>query len=94
MRAYVELTASEKRMLLTLTPEEREAVFEQMLAVVREELEWTVVVDRARAAAAAAPMLVAEVERRPPSPPPPSPSPSQGQRFRWPSTPLRSGARR
>jgi hypothetical protein len=48
MRALVELTPAERKMMQTLTQEEREAVIEQLLEKVREELEWVVVVDRAR----------------------------------------------
>ena len=39
MRAYVELTAAEKKLLVELTAEERAAVVEQMLETVTEEIE-------------------------------------------------------
>ena len=54
MRAHVELSDSERRILVTLDEEEREALVEQMLTSVREELEWEVAVERAHQAAAVA----------------------------------------
>jgi hypothetical protein len=85
MRAHLELTPAEQRLLQKLTHEERDAVIEQMLATVREELEWMLVVDKARSAAAGAPAIVAAAERTPPPPP--------DARFRWPSTPMRAARR-
>jgi hypothetical protein len=79
MRALVELTPAERKMMQTLTTEEREAVIEQMLEKVREELEWVVVVDRAHVATAAAPPVAraeaprparADASMRPRMPPP------------------------
>ena len=84
MRAYVELTASEKKLLVTLTAEERAAVVEQMLETVTEEIEWQVAVERARTVAETVPAVVTRVA----PPPPPVPRPrwdSPGQRYRWPS---------
>ncbi len=54
MLANIDLTDSERRMLLTLNDEECEVVIEQILDKVREELQWLVTVDRARKAAAVA----------------------------------------
>lgn len=84
MRAFVELTAGERKMMQTLTEEEREAVIEQMLSKVREELEWIVVVDRARLAAAKAPALVARADASLPVRVPVAERTSPG-RFRWPT---------
>jgi hypothetical protein len=54
MRARVELSDSERKILVTLDDEELEVLVEQMLATVREELEWEVVVERAHQSAASA----------------------------------------
>jgi hypothetical protein len=89
MRAFVELTPAERKMMQTLTAEEREAVIEQMLEKVREELEWVVVVDRAHVAAAAAPALRARAEAAPA----PTPARPVTGRYRWPSTRPRPPAR-
>jgi hypothetical protein len=59
MLANIELTDSERRMLLALNDEERDAVIEQMLEKVREELQWMMTVDRAKRETAAAPQLLA-----------------------------------
>lgn len=86
MRAQVELTPSEKKVLATLTAEERQEVVIQMLESVREELEWQVAVETARAVAAAVPAVIARVAA-PPAPVPPT-------RYRWPSYPARVAAKR
>jgi hypothetical protein len=82
MRAFVELSAAEKKMLLTLTAEEREAVVEQMLETVSEEVEWQLAVERARTVAETVPAVVARVA---PPPVPRSAWAAPGQRYRWPS---------
>jgi len=84
MRAHVELTAAEKKLLVTLTAEEREAVVSQMLETVSEELEWQIAVERARTVAETVPAVIARVA------PPPVPHPRNdarpfSQRYRWPS---------
>ena len=83
MLANIDLTDSERRMLSTLNEEERDAVIDQILDTVREELQWLIAVERARKLAASAPQLVAHVEQAPsrskPAPP----------RFCWPSSPRR-----
>jgi hypothetical protein len=84
MRAFVELSAAEKKMLLTLTAEEREAVVEQMLETVSEEVEWQLAVERARTVAETVPAVVARVVP-PPPPVPRSAWAAPGQRYRWPS---------
>src|SRR5260370_40003792 len=86
MRATVELTPAERKMMQTLTAEERNAVIDQMMEKVREELEWVVVVDRAHVAAAAAPALAARGN------PPPVPVAARERttapgRYQRPSTP-------
>jgi hypothetical protein len=86
MRAYVELTAAEKKLLVELTAEERAAVVEQMLETVTEEIEWQVAVERARTVAETVPAVVTRIA----PPPPPVPGSrarweSPGQRYRWPS---------
>jgi hypothetical protein len=48
MRANVEFTASEKQALATLNGEEREAVIDQMLERVREDIEWVMATEKAR----------------------------------------------
>ena len=92
MRAHVELSDAEKKLLLTLTAEEREAVVLQMLEAVTEELEWQVAVERAHTVAETVPAVIARVA--PPPPPRPrsrsqTPVPQHwetpGQRYRWPS---------
>jgi hypothetical protein len=83
MRARVELTPSERKMMRTLTAEEREVVIEQMLETVREELEWVLVVDRAHVAAAAAPALAARADK----PLPATHERTAPGRYRWPTTP-------
>ena len=49
MLAHIELTDSERRTLLTLNTEERDAVIEQLLDRAREELQWEIAVDQAKA---------------------------------------------
>jgi hypothetical protein len=44
----VELSTDEKEAMRTLTNEEREAVIDQMLERVREDIEWLMAMDRAR----------------------------------------------
>ena len=55
MRANIELTPGEKSALCRLTGEERDAVIDQMLERVREDLEWTVSLESAKRAAAIVP---------------------------------------
>ena len=86
MRAHVEMSPSEKSAFKSLNAEEREAVLDQMLERVREDLEWLMALESARAqpADAAAPaaaaaasstveeaQVLAEAEERPASPPAP-----------------------
>jgi hypothetical protein len=73
-------------MLLALNDEERDAVIEQMLDKVREELQWMMTVDRAKRAAAAAPQLVAHSEL----PVMPTATPAPATRYCWPSGPRRA----
>jgi hypothetical protein len=75
MRAHVELSDSERRILVTLDEEEREALVEQMLTSVREELEWEVAVERAHQAAAVAAAAATAGMPLPSPQPPPSPLP-------------------
>jgi hypothetical protein len=70
MRANVEFTASEKQALQTLTGEEREAVIDQMLERVREDIEWAIALDQARLTAAASSCTAAPNEVRRTLPPP------------------------
>ncbi|HXU71784.1 MAG TPA: hypothetical protein VN947_20765 [Polyangia bacterium] len=49
MLAHIELSEPERRALLTLSTEEREAVIEQLLDRAREELQWQIAVDQAKA---------------------------------------------
>ena len=88
MRAHVELTPAERKVLTTLTAEERQEVVAQMIESVREELEWQLAVERARAVAETVPAVVAGVA--PPPVPPASPRPLG--RYRWPSYPARVAA--
>jgi len=67
MRAHVEVSDSEKKILLTLDPEEREVLVEQMIATLREEVEWIVAVERAHQTATTAASATVR--------PPPTPSP-------------------
>ncbi|HEX8954608.1 MAG TPA: hypothetical protein VF945_22290 [Polyangia bacterium] len=95
MRAHVELTPAERKVLTTLTQEERKEVLAQMLASVSEELEWQLAVEQARAVAETVPAVIAQVA--PPPVPPASPRPhvdARSQRYRWPSYPARAGAKR
>jgi hypothetical protein len=89
MRAHLELTPAERRILTTLTSEERGELAAQMIETLAEELEWAVAVERANQAADAAQALVARAElAAQPIPIPPS-LPSRAapgnQRYRWPS---------
>jgi hypothetical protein len=98
MRAYVELTESEKAAMRTLTGEERDAVIAQMLEHVKEDLEWVLTLEHARMvaaeepaavpapAAAPAPKATATVRARPPATPA-----SAARRFKWPPIPVRQG---
>jgi hypothetical protein len=47
MRATVEFTDGEKEAMKTLNGEEREAVIDQMLERVREDIEWVMAIQRA-----------------------------------------------
>ena len=69
MRAHVELTPAERKLLTTLTAEERQVVVAQMIESECEELEWQIAVERARSVAEVVPALVA----CPTPPPPPRP---------------------
>ena len=62
MRARVELTSTERRVLTLLTAEERQALVAQMMETLNEELEWVVAVERANLAAATAHASMARVE--------------------------------
>ena len=84
MRAFVELTPAEKRVLTTLTAEERQEVVTQMLESVREELEWQLAVESARAVAETVPAVVARVAT--------PPAPASSGKYRWPSHPTRLAA--
>ena len=84
MRAHVELTASEKKLLLTLTAEEREALAAQMMEAVTEELEWQIAVERARTVAETVPAVIARVAP-PPAPRPRADTRPYNERYRWPS---------
>ena len=94
MRAHVELTPAERRVLTTLTAEERQHVVAQMIEAVTEELEWQLAVERARAVAETVPAVVAQVA------PPPVPlrrrrrsaAEARSLRYRWPSYPARATA--
>jgi hypothetical protein len=57
MRANIELTPGEKSALVRLTGEERDAVIDQMLERVREDLEWVVSLESAKRAAAIVPPI-------------------------------------
>ena len=57
MRANIELTPGEKSALCRLTGEERDAVIDQMLERVREDLEWVVSLESAKRAAAIVPQI-------------------------------------
>lgn len=57
MRANIELTPGEKSALCRLTGEERDAVIDQMLERVREDLEWVVSLESAKRAAAIVPPI-------------------------------------
>jgi hypothetical protein len=81
MRAHVELSPAEKRVLTMLTAEERQALAAQMMETLSEELEWVVAVERANLAAETAQALMASVE----VPTPPPSVVAQNQRYRWPS---------
>lgn len=87
MRAHVELTPAERRLISTLTIEERSALAEQMMETLNEELEWVVAVERANQAAESAHEVVARVEATAP----PSVI-ATSQRYRWPSYPARAAA--
>ncbi|MGZ3426058.1 MAG: hypothetical protein ACXVCV_05375 [Polyangia bacterium] len=89
MRAHVELTPGERRLLTTLTAEERHVLAAQMIETVSEEFEWVIAVERANMAAESAQELATRVE-------PPTSSPAmltQSQRHRWPSSGLRAAKR-
>jgi hypothetical protein len=89
MRAHVELTPGERRLLTTLTAEERHVLAAQMIETVSEELEWVIAVERANMAAEGAQELAARVE-------PPAPTAAmlkQSQRYRWQSSGLRAAKR-
>jgi hypothetical protein len=91
MRAHVELTPAERRVLTTLTAEERLALATQMIETLNEELEWVVAVELANLAAETAQVTAARVAAIPP-PLPPSVA-SKNQRYRWPSYPARMARR-
>jgi hypothetical protein len=57
MRAQIELSPGEKSALGSLTGEERDAVIDQMLERVREDLEWQISLESAKRAAAIAPPI-------------------------------------
>jgi hypothetical protein len=92
MRAHVELTPAERRLLTTLTAEERLILATQMIETLDEELEWVIAVERATIAAEGAQQTVARIE----AVPPPLPPAAMGKnpRYRWPSYPSRVAARR
>jgi hypothetical protein len=85
MRAHVELSDSERRILVTLDEEEREALVEQMLTSVREELEWEVAVERAHQAAAVAAAVATAATPLPSPLPPPLPTMTTASRTRTPT---------
>jgi hypothetical protein len=85
MRAHVELTPSEKEALRRLSGHERHVVIDQMIERVREELEWELIIDRARVLVAHASAAV-ETE----TPRPAAAGQGAGARFCWPSTPMRT----
>jgi hypothetical protein len=91
MRAHVELTPAERRVLSTLTQEERQEVVQQMVETVAEELEWQLAVEQARAVAETVPATLTRVVP-PPVPPPRAHLDTRGQRYRWPSYPARMAA--
>ena len=70
MRAIVELNAGEKQALRTLTGEERDAVIDQMLERVREDLEWLMAMEHARGASAEPARTIPAAPRRSPPPMP------------------------
>jgi hypothetical protein len=84
MRADVELTPGEKSALSRLTCEEREAVIDQMLERIREDIEWGLSLDLAKQAAAATPTIISSAEVPRPVAATPPPIPSAG-RYRWPT---------
>lgn len=89
MRAHVELTPAERRVLTMLTVEERQTLVAQMMETLSEELEWVIAVERANLAAATAQELVASVE----APAQPPSVVAQNQRYRWPSYAARAAKR-
>lgn len=68
MRAHVELTPAERKLLTTLTAEERQVVVAQMIETEYEELEWQIAVERARSSVAE--VMPARVTGVAPPPPP------------------------
>jgi hypothetical protein len=92
MRAHVELTPAERRLLTTLTAEERLILATQMIETLDEELEWVIAVERANLAAEGAQQAVARIGAVPP--PLPASAMAKSERYRWPSYPSRVAARR
>ena len=86
MRAHVELTPAERKLLTTLTAEERQVVVAQMIESEYEELEWQIAVERARLVAEAIPARITGV-----APPPP---PRARTRPQWTSYAARFAASR
>jgi hypothetical protein len=91
MRAHIELTPGEKQAFRTLTAEEREAVVDQMLEQVREDLEWVMALENARHASLT---VAAQIASTPPPIPPSSarsarisakPQPIPARRYCWPT---------
>jgi hypothetical protein len=93
MRAHVELSPAERKLLTTLTAEERQVVIAQMIESECEELEWQIAVEQARSVAETVPALIARA-----APPPiprqraqsrPAPRATAGRplppRYRWSS---------
>ncbi len=101
MRAHVELTPEERKVLVSLTAEERQEVVAQMLESVCEELEWQLAVEQARAVAETVPAMIARVATPPVPPsspslasPPRSRAEARLPRYRWPSYPARAAGKR
>jgi hypothetical protein len=102
MRARIELDVnpSEKSALGSLTSEEREAVIDEMLAQVREDLEWLVALESSRNASpievspgkvspgevSPAVRGVAAAARPLSATPPPPPGGIAPRRFSWPAS--------
>jgi hypothetical protein len=68
MRAHLELSPAEKTAFKSLTAEEREAVVEQLIEQVREDLEWAMALEGARVLPPMPPTGLLQQVKPPPPP--------------------------